>query len=247
MYNATPNDSPLVSVVIPVIKNDPFIKECLNYLDESTYPNTEVIVVDEGKERSAQRNVGIKKARGKYILILDADMMVSQSMIWDCVIQCEGDPKVVGVYLPERIVTKGWFGRLRDWERQFYTGTLVDVVRFVRKINCPDFDETMNGPEDSDWERRIYGKRAICNFPFYHHDKVGLIKYLKKKAYYARSMKKYHDKNPTDKLLTFKYRCWDVFVEQGKWRRLIAHPIKTLGLTLLIFARGIIYAFALRS
>lgn len=168
-------------------------------------------------------------------------------MIWDCVIQCENDKKLRAIYLPEIIVTDGWFGRFRNWERQFYTGTLVDVPRFVRRIDCPLFDETLHGPEDSDWDRQVGGKRGISHFPFYHHDKVGLMGYLRKKAYYAKSLKRYSVKNPNDKVLTFKYRCWDIFVENGKWIELIRHPIRTIQLITLLFARGLIYALALSS
>lgn len=230
----------MVSVIIPIVRNDQHIQECLECVKSSLYPNIETIVVDEGLERSAQRNIGIKKAKGKYLLILDSDMMLTPMVITDCVYTMENHHDCVGIYIPERIVTPGWFGRLRDWERQFYTGTLVDVVRFVRNP-CPLFDETLHGVEDSDWERQIHGKKIVGIFHFNHHDKCGLIKYLRKKAYYAKSLTAYKSKHPTDELLTFHYRCIRVFLERGKWKRLIAKPHYALGVALLLLARGIIY------
>ena len=231
---------PKVSIVIPIIRNDPHIKECLEAINGSLYKNFETIVVDVELERSAQRNIGITKATGKYLLILDSDMMITPGVILNCVTQMEGNKQLVGMYIPERITTKGWFGRLRDWERQFYNSTLVDVVRFV-KNPCPLFDETLHGVEDSDWERQIKGKKATCAFHVNHHDKCGVIKFLKKKAYYAKCLGKYRQKNPNDKLLTFRYRCIQVFVENGKWKRLLRRPHYALGVALLLLARGIIY------
>lgn len=231
-----------VSIVIPIVRNDKHIKECLEHIERSTYKDIEVIVVDEGKERSYQRNFGIKKATGEYLIWLDSDMMIQPDMIADCVEKMQSSD---GVYIPERISTPGWFGHLRDWERQFYTGTLVDVVRMVRTKDCPLFDETLHGVEDSDWERMLIKKIGNPHFSvsgsyFNHHDKVGLVKYLKKKAYYAQCLPAYRSKNPDDKLLTFKYRCWQVFTENGKWKRLIASPFMALCMFALLFARGLI-------
>ena len=228
----------LVSIVIPVIRNDIHAAGCIEAISKSTYKNYEIIVVDEGKERSYQRNIGIKRAKGEYLLWLDSDMEIMPDFIEDCMKNIQG---AIGVYIPERIVTEGWFGRLRDWERQFYTGTLVDVVRFVRLKDAPLFDESLYGVEDSDWERRLpAGRKTISDSYFNHHDKVGLLKYLKKKAYYARCLSAYRKKNPYDRLLTFKYRCFDVFVQDDKWKRLIESPHMALGVALLLLARGLI-------
>lgn len=228
----------LVSIVIPIVRNDIHIKECLEHINASTYKDIEIIVVDEGLERSAQRNIGIKKSKGEYLLWLDSDMMISPRMIEDCVNKIETIEGCIGLYIPERIVTKGWFGKLRDWERQFYTGTLVDVMRFVRLKDCPLFDETLHGVEDSDWERRIAVK-AVCDYSFNHHDKVGLIKYLKKKSYYAQCIPRYKAKNPDDQLVTFWYRCVWIFLERGKWKKFLSAPHMAFAVMCLLFARGI--------
>ena len=240
-------ENPLVSIVVPIVRNDPHIEEAIWHIDQQTYDNIETIVVDEGLERSAQRNIGIRRAKGKYLLILDSDMMIMPDLIKECVWILENYPRVVALYIPERIVTKGWFGKLRDWERQFYNGSLVDVERFVRAESCPMFDETLHGVEDSDWARQIKGVKVTTNNHFNHHDKCGVIKYLRKKAYYAQCLNKYKRKNPDDKLLTLKYRCWQVFVEKGKWKRLIKAPHMALAMFLLVFARGVIFVWQTRK
>jgi glycosyltransferase involved in cell wall biosynthesis len=206
---------------------------------EDSYPNKEILVIDAGLERSLQRNIGIRNSKGEYLLFLDSDTEISGNLISECV---EYMKWVDAVYIPEVIVTPGFFGYLRNWERQFYTGSLVDVVRFVKAENCPLFDETMSGPEDSDFDRQVKGEReTIKQGCILHYDDVGIIKYFKKKAYYSRSMSQFEKKNPGDKVLDFKYRCWTVFTESGKWKKLLQSPHLTLCLIGLVFIRGIIY------
>ena len=234
----------MVSIVIPKRKGED-ISKCLDSISQSKYKGYEIIIVDEGLERSEQRNIGIGRAKGEYVLILDSDQYISQCLLTDCVWRAERGYDAI--YIPEKIITTGWFGRLRDWERQFYTATCVDVPRFVRKSACPYFDRSMSGPEDSDWGQRIPGLRATSIACLYHEDNVTLLSYFSKKAYYSKSMKRYQEKWPDDKVLDFKYRCFQIFLEDGKWKRFIKSPIAALGVMTLIFIRGIIYLCARES
>jgi len=234
------NMKPLVSIIIPTHK-DAQIENCVACIKQSTYKNIEIIVVDEGKERSAQRNIGMDRAKGDYYLILDSDQMVEPKVIEQCMALAE---KCISIYIPERTFGTGLFNRLRDWERQFYICTPVDVVRFVEAKHCPRFDETMSGPEDSDWDRRIQGRRGITAACIWHYDGANLWRYLKKKVYYAKSMQRFKEKWPNDKVTKLWYRCFWIFIEKGKWKRLIAKPHYAVLLFMLIFTRGIIYLCA---
>jgi len=233
----------MVSCIIPVVKNDPYIEDCINSIKYQTYWNYEIIVVDEGLERSQQRNIGIRRARGEFILWIDADMRLSWFVLSGCV---RAIKNCTALYIPEIITTKGWFGRVRNWERQFYNGSLVDVPRFIRKSDCPFFDEEQIGTEDSDWKNQVMydNPRAIFDIihsPFYHQDDISILQYFRKKAYYAKSLGVYKKKNPDDKLLTFKYRCWDVFTEKGKWKKFVSKPHYALAVIVMVFIRGIIF------
>ena len=224
-----------VSVIIPTTKKE----RIQALLADSNYSNFEWVIVCEGLERSAQRNIGIMRATGEYLLFLDSDQSPSPDLIGECVKLME-----VGfsaVYIPEVIKTKGLFAYIRNWERQFYNGTPIDCVRFVRAKNCPTFDPTLNGPEDSDWDRRVPGIRAISKNCLYHYDNIGIKKYFAKKAYYAKSMCKFAQKNKDDKVLNFWWRCFGVFLENGKWRRFLRRPDLALCVLGIIFMRGIIY------
>ena len=228
----------LVSVIIPNHGRD--ISKVINAVKSSTYPHIEIIVVDEGKERSVQRNIGIERATGEYLLFLDSDMVISPDLILDCVRLIK---RCNGIYLREKIVTPGLFAKIRHWERQFYTGSLIDVVRFVKKEHCPLFDETLIGPEDSDWERKIPEPKLVTDKWYEHHEDVNMWQFFKKKAYYAKSLMRYKRKNPNDKVLDFKYRCFTVFTENGKWKNLF-HPY-VFGVIFIMLIRSIIYVTAI--
>jgi glycosyltransferase involved in cell wall biosynthesis len=91
------NDSPEISVIIPVYEQPELLAEALESVHEQTFDDFETIVVDdnssndfdsvrerfgewiqfisheENKGAAAARNTGIEAARGKYIAFLDAD------------------------------------------------------------------------------------------------------------------------------------------------------------------------------
>lgn len=226
-----------VSIIVPKRRGEN-IDNVLESIRNSTYSNYEIIVVDEGLERSEQRNIGISRAKGEFLLILDSDQCIHKSLLIECVFAMR---YADALYIPEKVMTKGLFGYIRNWERQFYNQTPIDCVRFVRAKDCPLFDTTMRGPEDSDWDRRIKGKRDITYFNIYHYDNVGIIKFLLKKAYYSKSMRRFAEKYPDDKCLNFWWRCFGVFLEQSKWKRFLSRPDLALAVLLLIFARGVVY------
>lgn len=226
----------LVSIIIPKTKNEN-IDKLLFSINISDYRDVEVIVIDEGLERSAQRNIGISRAKGKYLLFADSDWELSSTLISECVRLM----KVYdAIYIPEEIFTSGLFARIRNWERQFYTATPIDVVRFVCREGCPKFDEELIGPEDCDWDRRIKGARTTCKSCYYHHDNVSMIKWFSKKAYYSKSMDLFAQKNPNDKVLDLKWRCWIVFMEENKYKRFLGNPLMAICVIGTLLIRGII-------
>ncbi|HEV1835941.1 TPA: glycosyltransferase family 2 protein, partial [Streptococcus pneumoniae] len=96
-----------VSIILPVYNVEQYIKKCLESIQQQTYPNLEVIIVNDGatdksveyceqickidsrfsvthKENgglSDARNVGIDKAKGDYLIFVDSDDFVSQDMV----------------------------------------------------------------------------------------------------------------------------------------------------------------------
>ena len=205
-----------------------------------------------GPERSAQRNYGVEQAQGKYILYLDADMRLSQKVIEECVNCCEADNGVTGIYIPEIIVGEGFWIKVRRFERSFYDGTVIDAVRFVPRATFQKvggFDIHFTGPEDWDFDKKIrgLGKTVIVD-AYLEHDEgdFNLQHYLNKKNYYSKGFDIYaknwgKDDPDIRKQLSPWYRFVGVFVEQGKFIKLMEHPILTLGMYYLRFRVGILY------
>jgi glycosyltransferase involved in cell wall biosynthesis len=214
-------------------------------------------VFNKGPERSAQRNFGIRKSRGKYVLYLDADMMLNPNVIQDCVerIQQGRNSNLIALHIPERIVSRpvvdsskpisdyqdSYWIKVRDFERGFYNGTVNDCVRFIEKKafeKVHGFDETMSGPEDWDLDKKIrgIGRVALTKSPIYHNEGTfDLKRYLAKKSYYSKSFGTYTGKwgpsNPdVKKQLGVPYRMFWVFVEDGKWKKTVMHPLLSVGM-----------------
>jgi len=202
--------------------------------------NVEYIEINQGLERSVQRNMAIRQAKGDIIIWLDSDQSLGPGVVKEC--ENLISTGYTSVYIPEIIVAKSFFGRIRAFERSFLTGTSVDVPKAVLRRCCPLFNEELHGPEDADFGNRIIGLRAVSKSVLYHHDDIPFYKYCQKKAYYSKSMDKYKELNPDDRCLNIWYRCVTVYTEKGKWKKLLRHPILTLGLIFLLVIRGIIYA-----
>jgi glycosyltransferase involved in cell wall biosynthesis len=261
----------LVSVIITTKNEGHCLGDCLNSIRQQTYQNTEIIVVDndssdktkeiarsftdkvfdKGPERSAQRNLGLKKAQGNYLLYLDADMTLSGEVIKECVEKCWKE-NYSALYIPERIIGEGLWIRVRNFERSFYNATCIDAVRFTARdkaLEIGGFDESLTGPEDWDFDRRIkeVGKSGIVESCLYHNEgDFNFRRYIQKKAYYAKSFQGYINKWGSNdplikKQLGLWYRLFGVFIERSKWKKLIKHPILALEMYFLRIYLGFNY------
>lgn len=115
----------LVSIVIPVHNSEKYLSECLFGFVQQTYQNIEVILVDDGSTDksgeiceqycrdnnnfhyirqescgvSTARNVGLAKAKGKYVVFSDSDDLVKENYIETLAENMNGyDMAVCGYY-----------------------------------------------------------------------------------------------------------------------------------------------------
>lgn len=203
--------------------------------------------------RGAQINFGVKKSKGEIIFFPDTDMTFDRDLIKEATQKLK---QLNALYVPEIIYSsKGLLGKIRNFERSFYNGTCIDAVRIVKKKLYPKtggFDEKniMFGPDDWDFTKRLKqltDKIGIMKAKIYHHEEqLSVRAYLSKKRRYAHTFYSYAQKwglNDRDikMQLGFSYRYFSVFWEEGKWRRLIKHPIVASGMYLLKFLIGLDY------
>lgn len=260
----------LVSVIVTTRNSASFIRNCLESIKNQTYLPVEIILVDNhstddtkkiskrftknifiaGPERSTQRNFGVKKAKGEYILFLDSDMRLNKTVIDACVKKINSSD-IKGIYIPEKIIGSSFFARVRNFERSFYNETVIDAVRFVKKtdyVKVGGFDESLFAGEDWDFDKRIrkLGDTASITSTLFHdeaHTKLG--DYFYKKAYYSTNLEKYIKKwkndNDVKKQFSIYYRYVGVFIEKNKWKKLITHPALTIGMYFLRFIVGLTY------
>lgn len=208
----------IVSVIVPTRNSSEYLAECLASIVKQTYKDVELLVVDNnstddtkeiakkftkrvfnrGPERSAQRNFGASKAKGKYVLFIDSDMVLDKDVVKEAVSKIK---KCKGLIVPEISVGKSFWAKCKALERSFYLGVdWIEAARFFEKSTFDEFkgyDEKQTGTEDFDLPQRIknkYGESSIQRInSFIYHDEgnLSLLYTLKKKHYYAKTIQEY--------------------------------------------------------
>jgi hypothetical protein len=143
------------------------------------------------------------------------------------------------LYVPETIVGRGWFGKIRNFERSFYNQTAIDAVRVVRRevfdhVGGYDEKNIFFGPDDWDLTKmikQVTGDISSTEKRIYHHEELlSLKEYLQKKEKYNLTFEDYIKKWGTDdidirKQFGLYYRYLGVFIERGKWKKVIRSPM----------------------
>ena len=222
-------------------------------------------VLDKGPERSAQRNLGWRTAKADWVIVLDADMILPretvEAMLAAIRPPVQSNSRTVeqsndfsrAWWIPEIRTGSGLRVKARNFERSFYDGTCIDALRLFHKSVLEatgGYDENLiAGPEDWELDIRILAtgaKCAVLKSHLLHNEKqLSLRRMLGKKAYYSKSMAAYQAKwkgHPAlRKQFSPFYRFFGVFVENGKWKRLLRHPILAAVMYFERFLVGVTY------
>lgn len=259
------DNHPLVSVVISTRNEEAVIESLLKSLRSQTYPLIEIILVDNhstdrttelanpyldkliitGPERSVQRNRGVQESNGTYVLILDADMQLTSRVVEEAVKCVSKDPTIKAVIIPEKSIGENYWARCKALERNCYIDNLDDVTaaRFYEKelfLNQGGFDEEMTGTEDWDLSQRI-GRvakiGAIQSVILHNEGVIHLPEQIRKKYYYARTMRSYLKRHPSAFLRQANFLFRPAFFRH--WRDLIKNPHLTVGMFFLRLCEGL--------
>jgi glycosyltransferase involved in cell wall biosynthesis len=120
------NKNPIVSIIIPALNEEKYIKNILDDILNNIYENWEVIVVDNGSSDNTilkakecaknnkkinvisinrkgppiARNYGAAGAKGEYLLFFDADVRINKTFIRDAISELEmRNLDVGGIYI----------------------------------------------------------------------------------------------------------------------------------------------------
>jgi glycosyltransferase involved in cell wall biosynthesis len=217
------SNNPIVSVIITTKNSERTLDKCLASIKSQSYKNIEIIVIDnnstdktkeiakkytklvfnKGPERSAQRNFGAEKSKGKYLLIHDSDIYFNKDSIKECIELAE-ETGCKAIILPEKSIGDGFWTRVKSFERSFYVGNdLIEASRFFDKKTFQglgSYDVNLTACEDWDLQNRlnksgINVQRAKL-FLLHDEGRLNLFGSSKKKAYYAKWIKIYKEKYP---------------------------------------------------
>lgn len=109
------NDQPLISVIIPVYNVEQYLPQCLDSVIHQTYPNLEIICVNDGSKDSSReilehyadkdsriividqenqglsgaRNTGLLQTTGKYVMFVDSDDWIELETCEEAVMAAE--------------------------------------------------------------------------------------------------------------------------------------------------------------
>ncbi len=255
--------NPLVSVIIPTKNSEKTLEACLVSIKNQSYSNVEIFTVDnnstdktkeiaakygnvlnKGPERSAQRNFGVANSKGKYVLIIDSDMVLSKDVVKACVEKAESDSSIKGIVIPEESFGEGFWAQCKKLEKSFYVGVdWIEAARFfTREVfdQMHGYDEEITGPEDIDLPQRVqakYGKQSINRvqvFIYHNEQRISLIKTCQKKYYYAKKLKKYMSIAANIDNFQKQSSILSRFVLYfSQPRKLYSHPIRAIGLLVM--------------
>lgn len=121
------SDRPLISVIVPVYNGQDYLENCIRSIEEQTYRNLEVIVINNGstdetgtvcdrlkrdyanlrilllddKGVSAARNAGVDAAEGDFVTFVDADDRLccgTLEILYDCMVDTGSDVAGCGFF-----------------------------------------------------------------------------------------------------------------------------------------------------
>jgi glycosyltransferase involved in cell wall biosynthesis len=249
-------DTERVSVVVPTRNSEATLEACLTSIRAQTHRDVELIVVDNnsqdstpeigrryadvfeqlGPERSAQRNHGAQLAGGRYLLMVDSDMVLDERVAEECVerARAEGAEAIV---IPERSIGKGFWAACKALERSCYVGDdTIEAARFFTREAYQrhgGYDEDMIGPEDWDLPARLrlHGSIGRIDAEIIHVEgHLRLRDTVSKKFYYGQHLGSYLRRHPElarRQLVLIR----PAFVRHR--RRLAQRPLVTAGMVVM--------------
>lgn len=246
-----------VSVVVPVKNTARTLEACLRSIREQTWPDVELVVIDNfsddgsweiarrwahhaeqaGPERSAQRNLGTRRATGEWVLWIDADMELPGTIVERAMEAAVAD-RADGVFIPEVTIGEGFWTACRAHERTCgIDEIMVQSPRLLRRdylLESGGFLESLSGTEDAELRSRMIeaGMRLTWIPDLIIHDEgnMSFRFIMSKRYYYGRGLRRYRERHP-GALSAQAGSALGAY--RRNWRMLAARPALTAGTVLM--------------
>lgn len=160
-------DNPLVSIIVPVYNVETYLSQCLDSLQNQSYTNIEVIVIDDGSKDNSwsvlqkyvvdkrfccisQNNQGVSKARnkgldlakGEYVMFVDADDWLDCDAVTKCVTAMQESNSDVCL-----------FDYMREFQNTSERRSLFDKSQKFDEKACQDLQCRMIAPTGTELVR----------------------------------------------------------------------------------------------
>lgn len=239
------------SIIIPVYNAERTIRKCLKSILTQSYNNFELIIINDGSTDSSKkiceefvrndkrivlintdnygvshaRNIGLNKSEGDYVIFVDSDDYVKQSMLEEInekLLEDNIDIMILGItFIDDKgneeiqhSIKKGRYNSNTFWKsfykEQIRTGIYGYISNKVYKnellkLNNILFDENMKSQEDYNFALSAYSyanEFLLCDKSFYF--------YVKSEASRDRDLLAYLKNNLKLKNILQKHNCYSV-------------------------------------
>lgn len=223
---------PLISIIIPAFNAEKTIKKTLASIFDQTFKNFEIIVVNDGsKDKTlkilnqyknkitlvkqpnqgapAARNTGAKLAQGRYILFVDADVILKPDMLKKMITLIQKNKTLSFVYSSFKFGNKTfklWPFNATKLKQMPY----IHTTSLIRKDHFPGFDKKLKRFQDWDlWLTMLdrgYKGKFIPEILFSVKAGGTMSKWLPKGVYklpFLKQVKKYKE---AEKIIKAKHK-----------------------------------------
>lgn len=214
------------------------------------YSDIDYEVIYENKSLGQARQAASKHVETRYLLHLDADFVLQESVLGECVFLCE-KKGADGVIIPEKVIGEGFWTRCRAFEKELYIGDdMMESPRFFktesyREIGGHDASLAMSEDKDIDIRFRKAGmKVSRCKSVIWHNErKITLKNTFRRKFFWAQSVTNFTKKHPSHATKQGMVLLRPAFIRN--WKKLLLNPILTIGMYILKFTEGIAFLFGI--
>ncbi|HWA52040.1 MAG TPA: glycosyltransferase family 2 protein [Patescibacteria group bacterium] len=217
-----------LSIIIVNFKTDKLVADCVASIKKNTKVKHEVIVIDnsiDNKGFAKANNIGIDKAKGKYVLLLNSDTVVKKNAI-DKLLEFAKTKDDAGVIAP-KLLNKD--GSVQD--SVFYFPTIVNAIKefwfgqkglfglYVPKVNEPIEVDAVVGAAFLITPKALEKVGKLNEKYFFYYEDLDYCREIWKsglKVYYLPDAEVIHLKGASGKSLANEDQQWKRLIPSSK-------------------------------